>query len=210
MIQEMQLQDSVAAGDIDNEADGDVWTTLVDATAGGFNANPPHAYVYARFTDEGLTKVELTDEDALESMDWDIALRRYVIRLNGGASGPSCVTAARTPPNTDFATATPPADEQLYRLDSHYTEGCDFVGDGSGLETSPATALSSYYSYNGCVQMTGNVYVVRLADGRYVKLTVTGYYYPADRQAFCDETSQPPMPSGSGQIGLRWAFVAAP
>ncbi len=209
MIQELQLQDVVAPGLIENTAEGDGWVSAIDATAGGFEPPMPQGYVYGRFTDTGLERVALDDEAALESGDWDIAFRRYVIRVNGGASGPSCVSVARTPPGTDFGAALAPAEDALYRVDSQYGPDCDFVGDGSGLPTSPATALSSYYAYSGCVEMTGNVYVLRLADGRDVKLTVTGYYAPADRQQFCEDNGQAPMPSGSGNIGLRWAFLDA-
>ncbi len=92
MIPEMALQPGVAPGQISNDASDrqqGLWLSEIDATAGGAFSNPPHAYVYGRFTDNGMEKVDLGDEAALESMDWDIAFRRHIIRLNGGASGPS-------------------------------------------------------------------------------------------------------------------------
>ena len=57
--------------------------------------------------------------------------------------------------------------------------------------------------------MTKNLFVVHLRDGRYVKLTVLGYY-DLPQQAVCDATGKAPTPSGSGNIRIRWAFVAAP
>jgi hypothetical protein len=192
-------------GEIENTPEGAGFATLVDATAGG--ATPSEAYVYARFTDDGLVRVDLDDESAFESMDWDIAFQRFVIRLNSGVSGPSCVSGARTAIDTDYDTLQTVPDDLEYRTEEYFTESCEFIPDGSGRE-SPGTALQSFWRYPGCVAMTGNVYVVRLANGRRLKLTVTSYYDP-DVQAQCDADLgiDLTMPTGSGNIRLRWAFL---
>jgi hypothetical protein len=98
---ELMLFDEPAAGKIREEGSGDQFVTFIDATGGGMNAS--QSYVYARFTTKGLAKVDITDDDAFESTDWDIALRRYVIRLNSGVSGPGDVRGGRTAPMTQFA-----------------------------------------------------------------------------------------------------------
>lgn len=56
--------------------------------------------------------------------------------------------------------------------------------------------------------MTGNVFILRLASGRRLKLMVTSYYSP-EVQAMCDATGTVPTgaASGSGQLRLRWAFL---
>jgi hypothetical protein len=90
--------------------------SLVDARAGGSMAT--QSFVYARFTDAGLEKLDLSDEAAFRSTDWDIAVRRYVVRLNSGVSGPSCVTAARTAPGTNFATLTAAPAAAEYRTEA--------------------------------------------------------------------------------------------
>src|SRR5262245_25834784 len=72
------------------------FTTRVDARAGGLM--PTRSFVYLSFSETGMVKRDLGDEAALASTDWDLALRRYVIRLNSGVSGSSCVEAARTAP----------------------------------------------------------------------------------------------------------------
>lgn len=177
--------------------------TLVDARGGGMM--PTQSFVYARFTDAGLEKVEISDEDALLSTGWDIAFRRFIIRLNSGVSGPSCVQAARTAPGTTFDGLTSVPSGLTFRTEQYFTPSCDLVPDGSGLG-SPATALSSFWTYPGCVQMTGNVYVVRLASGRHVALQVTGYY-PPENQERCQTTNMVPMPSGGGQVRIRWRFL---
>ncbi|WP_437776786.1 HmuY family protein [Sorangium sp. So ce1097] len=207
VFQQMNLQDTVAPGEIRSEPDGAGFRSFIDATAGGAFASEPDAYVYARFTEGGLEKVEISDEEALGSMDWDIAFRRYVVRINSGHSGPSCVTAARLPGTPDYdALAEVPADPRL-RRDEYFTEdSCDLIPDGSGLEA-PATALSSYWTYPGCVKMSGLVYVLALADGRKLKLTVT-HFYNDEAQAQCQETGMVPMAdNGSANLQVRWAFL---
>lgn len=205
-ILELNLQDTIAPGAITNTSTADGFSTVVDATAGGFNASPPHAYVYARFTDTGLTKVELDDEASLASLDWDIAFRRYVIRINSGDSGPSCVRAAPLPGAT-YETVTSVNAAAAYRVDDWLTDSCEFVSDGTGLPGAPAAALSGFWSYPGCVRMTNTVYQLELRDGRRVKLTVDAYYLP-NVQAECQASgSTSSTPTGSGTLRMRWAFL---
>ena len=54
--------------------------------------------------------------------------------------------------------------------------------------------------------MTGNVYVVQLADGRHVKLQVASYYSPA-AQTQCDTQGTLPGVTGSGNVRIRWAYL---
>jgi hypothetical protein len=207
VIQQLDLQPIPAPGLITSQADGAGWMSQVDATAGGFGADPPHAYVYGRFTDSGLEKVEISDEQALESMDWDIAFRRFIVRVNSGNSGPSCVVATPIPgsPAYDDVTAMP-ENLPMYRKDEYFTAGCTMIDDGSGLG-SPATALSTYWEYPGCVSMTDNVFIVQTQSGQRLKLTVTDYYTP-EVQEQCDTTGSVPMSgSGAGSFRIRWAFL---
>lgn len=182
-----------------------VFQTLIDATGGGLRA--AQSFVYARFTPGGLEKVSVGDEDAFRSLAWHIAFRRYVIRLNGGVSGPGSVTGARTRPDTQFETlsAAPAPEEVPYRTEEYFTETCEYVTDGSGIG-SPATALASFWKYQQCVQMTGNVFVLALPENRHVKLQVLSYYAP-DPQRTCDETGKVPSASGAGSVRIRWAFL---
>lgn len=206
VFQQMNLQATVAPGEIRNEQDGAGVRSIVDATAGGAFASEPDAYVYARFTDAGLEKVEISDEESLQSMAWDIAFRRYIVRINSGHSGPSCVTAARLPGAPDYDGLTEVPGEPRLRSDEYFTESCELISDGSGLD-SPATALSGYWTYPGCVKMSGFVYVLRLADGRRLKLTVTSFYNE-QTQAQCQETGMVPMEdTGAANLQLRWAFL---
>jgi hypothetical protein len=204
-ISQLDFFDTVSTAAIteEGETEGE-FLTLIDATGGGMT--PTQSYVYARFTDTGLERVEISDEDSLVSSEWDIAFRRFIIRLNSGVGGPSCVAAGRTAPGTTFESLTEAPESLTYRTEQYFTEPtCDLVPDGSGLG-SPATALSSFWTYPGCVQMTGNVYVVRPASGRHVKLEVVSYYPPAN-QEICQTSSSVPIPSGGGALRVRWAFL---
>lgn len=206
-IDDLGLFDSPSGGRIAEEGLGGDFLSHVDARAGG--SQPNSAYVYARFTDVGLEKVEITDYEAFDSTAWDVAFRRFVIRVNSGVAGPSCVAAARTAPSVDYDTLTSAPDGLQYREEQYYSvDTCDLVTDGTPIGA-PATALASFWRFDMCVQMTGNVYVIALADGRYVKFQVVGYYAP-DRQIECDETGSVGQPSGSGNVRVRWAWIDPP
>ena len=207
VILTMNLKPDPAPGLITSEADGAGWLSFVDATAGGAFSDDPESFTYGRFTDAGLEKVNISDEQALAALDWAIAFRRYVVRINSGHSGSSCVEAARVPGTAGYDALTEVPDGLMYRADLYFTESCDLIPDGSGLENSPATALSSYWTYPGCVQMTGNVFVVRTAEGRRLKLVVTHYYNP-EAQEQCDTQGSVPMSGAdAANFRVRWAFL---
>lgn len=208
IILQMDLQEDIAPGKVENAPEGAGFISTIDARAGGFGAADPDSYVHARFTDKGLEKVDISDQDSLDSMDWDISFRRFVIRINSVDSGPSCVTAARVPGSVAFDDIKTLPDNLTFKADSYFTESCELIPDGSGLG-SPATVLSSYWIYPGCVKMTGHIYVVKLRDGRHVKLTVLSYYSEAT-QAECDACMMDSCmitPTGSAIFRVRWEFL---
>ncbi len=207
VILQMNLQADITKGLITNQADGSGWISMIDATAGGAFVSDPESYTYAKFTDAGLQKVEISDETSIDSMDWDIAFRRYVARINSGNSGPSCVKAARIPGDVTFDSVASEPSGLSFHTDDYFTDSCELIPDGSGLMSSPATALSSYWTYPGCVKMTDHVFVIALADGRSVKFTVTDYYAPAVQEQ-CDTTEMIPMQNtGSANFRVRWAYL---
>ena len=205
-IQQLDLKMTIAAGAINTAADGTGFKSTVNATGGGFP--PTDSYVYARFTPTGLEKLQLTDLNALDSMDWDVAFRRYVIRINSGDSGPSCVAAQVLPMGTAYDAVTSVPAGYLPEGDDFLTRApaCAFVDDGSGLGSSPRTYTSTFYQYTGCVSMTGRVYVLQTRAGRHVKLTVTTYYATESAQATCESTSSSGGAPG-GTVRLRWQFL---
>lgn len=201
----MTPEDSTPGDIVNEQRDGYIHST-VDATAGGFNGT--QGFVYGRFTDDGLAKVELTDDASFDSMEWDISFRRYVMRLNSGTGGPSCVTGARTAPGTDFTELDSVPAGVTFNSEEFMTAGtCQIIADGSGLPSSPTTVLQNYWNYQGCLKMTGNVYVLELASGRHVKLTVTHYYNEAAQEECNEDGTTTTTPTGSGTLQLDWAFI---
>jgi len=139
-------------------------------------------------------------------MDWDIAFRRYVVRINSGNSGPSCVSAARVVGAAyDEVTSLP--DGLTFRTDTYFTESCEIIPDGTGLPGSPATALSAFWTYPGCVQMTDQAFVIQTAEGRHLKLVV-GQYYDDTNHASCQESDSVAQgDTGAANYQVRWAFL---
>lgn len=197
----------VAANEkITNAPDGAGWKSNVDATAGGAFVPKPDSYTYGKFTDMGLTKVAISDYDSLDSKDWDIAFRRYVIRINSGSSGPSCVEAAVVSGQKyEDVAMVPPG--LMYTPDNYFTSDCMLISDNSGLPSNPNTALKPFWTYTNCVKMTGAVFVLQLADGRHIKLIVDDYYSPAVQDQ-CDTTDMIPADNtGSAHYIIRWAYL---
>ena len=200
-IQDQALFKKASTRKIENTQEGAGWASRVDSSAGGMT--PRESFVYAKFTDMGLVRVDVGDEAAFDSTEWDLAFRRFIIRLNSGVSGPSCVAGAAAAGAYDDLKTVPANLDPLE--EDYYTDSCDLLPDGSGLPGIPATRLGGFWKYEGCVQMTGQLYVIRLADGRHLKFAVTSYYAPAD-QMTCDQTG---MPGGatSGDVHLRWSLI---
>lgn len=205
-IDQLDLKVASSPDAVSTVADGDGWLSTIDTRAGGLTI--PNSFVYARFGDDGLQKVGLGDQDALDSADWDIAFRRFVIRLNGGDSGPSCVAAARVNPGTTYDSVTSVPAGLTYETDDFLsaTPACTFIDDGSGLTTSPNVVLAPFYAYESCVAMTGQVFIVRTSDQRHVKLVVTTYYATVEGQASCDRNGDSNGAAG-GTVRIRWKFL---
>lgn len=207
LVSALNLQaGEVSPQDFTNDVGEESISVDVDATAGGLVADPRQSYLYARFTDSGLEKVAINDDEALDSAEWDIAFHRYIIRLNGGSSGPSCVKAVATGESFDAVTAAPTSG---YQPDDQFTESCEFRADAEAEdpenEQDYGVVLAPYYDYVGCLQMTGEVFVVELASGQHVKLEVT-HFYEDEAQQECNELGSN-IPIGSANIQLRYAFL---
>jgi hypothetical protein len=203
LILDLSLHDDkVSEGEVQNTADGDDWVSTVDATAGGFNMATENPFIYLRFDDDGLSRVDIDDETALESMEWHIAARRYIIRLNGGTSGPSCVGAAPQFGST-YADVTEVPAGTTFDMDASYDGDCNMIDDGSGLDGSPDTALTPWWNYGSCVATTGVPFLVELNDERVIKLEIEAYYQSG--QDDCNGSGTPG--NTSAMYTWRWAFV---
>jgi hypothetical protein len=206
VIVDLNMNLNVAApGEISSVDVGDgVFEVDVDARAGG--SNGPDGWVYGAFGDDGMLKVNITDLDSLGSLDWDIGFRRFIIRLNSGYGGPSCVTAARTAADTFFSAVDAVPEGLRFNAEEFMSdpESCTVIADGSGLGT-PSVVLQNWWEYPGCVATTGNVYILALKDGRHVKLEITQYYEGPDAQDQCNFNFT--AAGEPARIRLRYAFL---
>lgn len=202
LILDLSLHDTVSEGAVSTAVDGGDFITMIDATAGGYQNASNNPWVYIKFTNQGAEKVDISDEDALESADWDMSLKRFLVRLNGGDSGPSCVGAAVFLEES-YTSLTAVPDGLSYVLDDYYTSDCSFINDSSGLPDSPQTAMSPWWEYPGCVATTGYPFIIQLADGNLIKLVIESYY--AENQDNCNVNGA--MGSGSANFTLRWTFI---
>ncbi|MFT4977205.1 MAG: hypothetical protein ACI8S6_003110 [Myxococcota bacterium] len=194
--------DKVSEGEVATTTDGDDFVTTIDASAGGYNAAADNPWVYIRFTEDGAERVDIDDETALESMDWDLSMRRFILRLNGGSSGPSCVGAASFLESTyDELTEVP--EGISYVLDAYYTSDCTIINDSSGLPDNPQVALSPWWSYSSCLVTTGVPQLIQLADGHVLKMVVESYY--GSGQEDCNATGA--SGDDSAFYTLRWTWM---
>lgn len=204
LISDLALHDDLVAtgAAVTTTVDGDDFKTEIDATAGGFGQEANNPWVYVRFTESGAERVDIDDETALESMEWHLAARRFVLRLNGGVSGPSCVGAVAFP-DTTYGELSEIPDGLRWVYDDYYTPGCDLINDSSGLEGSPQVALGPWWEYPGCIATTRTPFLVQLDDGHILKLKVDRYY--DEGQSDCNNSSSPG--SGSANLDLTWSFL---
>jgi hypothetical protein len=203
MILDLSLHDDkVSDGAVATTQEGEDFVTTVDASAGGYNQSTKNPWVYVKFTESGAVRVDIDDETALESMDWDMSLRRFIIRLNGGSSGPSCVGAASLL-NQNYTDITSIPDGVPYALDDFYTDDCTLINDSSGLPGSPQVAMAPWWEYPGCVATTLTPFLIQLADGHVLKLVVEAYY--GEDQAECNE--QGSTTAEGGYYTIRWRYL---
>ncbi|MDO4229967.1 MAG: HmuY family protein [Capnocytophaga sp.] len=122
-------------------------------------------------------------------LSWDIAFNRYFVITNGGVSGAGKAAVA-TPTGTDFTAVT-----QAFTDASKYTKDAEtevtvrgatvklnispILSGGFGTQTgiiniSPTNI--ALYGGTNVYNTTGNVYVMKTADGTYAKIQVTDIY----------------------------------
>lgn len=204
IILDLSLHDDlVSEGEVENEQDGDDWVTVADASAGGMYEADQNPWLYLRFTEDGLQRVDIDDETALEEMTWHLAARRYIVRLNSGTSGPSCVGGAEV--NRDYADVElADAEAAVFGIERFYDEDCTIVEDDSNLPGSIETVLGAWWEYGNCVETTDQAFVVQLDDGQFVKLLIE-QYYKGDGQDECNDEGT--TNNESGIYTFRWRFL---
>ncbi|MCB9780735.1 MAG: HmuY family protein [Alphaproteobacteria bacterium] len=208
LISDLSFQDDeVSEGAVTTSTEGSDFVSIVDATAGGYTAASQNPWVYVRFTADGLEKVEIDDEDSLDDLTWDLGMRRYLVRVNGGDSGPGCVQAAtlREKAYADVGSSDAESLESGGYLgqDDFYTDSCEFINDSSGLEGSPNLVLGQWWSYPGCVATSGYPHIVQTNSGAFVKLVIEEFY--EDGQDGCNSSGV--GGDNGGMLKIRWQML---
>lgn len=167
----------------------------LDARAGGTAAASSNSFRYVSFANGG--PLELSDVDALESGDWDIAFRRTSVRVNSGQSGPGEVELARIQETSFEEVVSVPtnvvwADDNVEWLlvDSvdpdtdEVVQTCVLDRDPFGLpygavnkvnfDTEPSGSWYAYGGPGGVSPVENVVYLLRKGDAVW-KLSLDGY-----------------------------------
>ncbi len=183
---------TVSGGEVTSTQGGAI-TTIVDASAGGFGGSASEPFVYLDLQGGQATKVSIDDEESYRAASWDLGLKRYVIRANGGDSGPGGVEVAvvEAASINDVNSAPPSA---AFATDDFVDEACRLRADDLGA---PVTTFSEWYNLSGMGVLSplNKVYVVRLRDDSLIKLEIDSYY--------ADATN----PGKSGLFRLVWSAL---
>jgi hypothetical protein len=171
--QELALVDEVTSRSVTVlEASGDEQVLYVDATAGGPDGTEPWVYISLA----SGQAVALSDIDALGSTEWDLALRRFVLRTNSGDSGPGQGGALRVNlgwSSVDAETLgnrTPPS--ELW-----FDAECNLTVDSStGDVITTFSGWSEYDLMTHLLTPADAVYLTLGGDGALYKVAILDYY----------------------------------
>lgn len=139
---EVGVNTGVNEGEVSVEVDGDAHIATIDAASGGPAQTATTSFVYLDF-DNG-EKLELSDVEAFEDADWDIAFNRTMIRLNSADSGPGVWMAARVDAGWDDA-EMPGQTDGAWGTDSFVAENCELETEGRDTIT---TAFGVWFEYD--------------------------------------------------------------
>lgn len=169
-----------------------VYSTVVDAS-------DISAFVYFAFSKPGQVK----PADPAASTEWDLGLRRFSIKVNGGVSGSQAMLVAAIT-DQDFAAVTK-APSSGYATDEAregMSSNPDFIGGDEAafvfFAPNPASE-NGWYLYDEPTHSLSPapiVYVLRAADGTsFYKLQITKYYNQAGE---------------AGHVEFIWSAVEGP
>ena len=147
----------------------------VDATAGGISGGDKNPWVYISLATGAA--VGLTDIEAITSSDWDLGFKRFVVRTNGGDSGPGAGGAFRVALPWDKVTAAT-LGQQTLPSESWFNAECMLVNvdpDTNDLITT-FTGWSVYDEASHVLTAGDFVYITAGADGSLYKVAILDYY----------------------------------
>jgi heme-binding HmuY-like protein len=161
------------------KTEGDVTTLYVDASAGGTPTEiGKNARVYVKLPS---TRVDVTDVAALESGDWDLALKRTLLFTNSGDTGKGKGGGARV--DKAFAAVTA-ADANEVKPEQLFDDNCEVKLDGFQID--PATTFADWYDYDlegghKVMPKKDVTFIVQSADGtKKYKVAILSFYAKPD------------------------------
>lgn len=185
-------QKKVTTGKVTTTA-GTVNITMADATAGGMSSAHLNPFVYISFKDG--SRVDVDDFAAKTSTAWDLALRRTVIRLNGGDSGAGKGAVAIVA-GKKLADVTSLPAASSFNTDDFLDASCTIKRNAiNNIWTAFTGTTGMWYDYGSgthLVEPKAVVYVLRRAGGEYVKLTIDSFYNSSNT---------------SGHFKLSWSAI---
>lgn len=162
----------VSTGEVDVTTVNDVTSGTLDATAGGTASSADRPYLYVDLRDG--VRVDVDDLAARSSTEWDIALKRSSLRVNGGDSGPGNRRLAVVPAASLAEVTTAPTDG--YTTDDFATDDCMLVTIPGG---EPMSAFGEWYEYNLETHQLApkpEVYVIERNNGSRTAFRIVSYY----------------------------------
>ncbi|MFO0662629.1 MAG: HmuY family protein [Polyangiaceae bacterium] len=152
-------------------------TLFVDASVGGPQGVSTLPRVYLDLS-KG-TRVDIDDNAAETSTDWDLSLKRPVIFTNGGEGGSGSGKAGYVDKDFDAVTAADEASAKMGAED-FLDNDCNPVLDRIG---NPATTFADWYDYNEQTHVLTpfkHVYLVRGGTGKLYKVQIMSFYTNPD------------------------------
>lgn len=203
-VLEPNLEDATAQGssdtlcqkdaDFNNQEEGSITKTCIKAK----NASD---WVYYKLSSKSAVAIP----SPTTSTDWDLAFKRYRIKLNGGVSGPGRASLLTVSGVSSFDSANQ-ANSGTYLNDQNFsisytsTSAC-YTNDGINyafLNDFTGSANNCWFTYSlstHTLSPKDQYYFFTDAGGSYYKLKITNYYSESGT---------------SGYISFHWAKVLNP
>lgn len=166
---------ATAAVTVLDQADDEL-VLYVDATAGGINGADTHPWLYLSL--KTGAKVAVSDLDALHSLDWDIAFKRFIIRTNSGDSGPGAGGAIRVSLPFEQVDRSTLGDTEVPG-EQWFDSDCMLTLDPNGELVTTYSGWSEYNAATHVLNAANATFITSGADGGLYKVAIVDYYSTA-------------------------------
>jgi hypothetical protein len=158
------------------EDESGVATLFVDATAGGIQNQTANPWIYLDL--RAGARVDVSDVSADASTDWDLAIKRPILRSNSGDGG-LMGQGGTTRIAKDFDTVTWADAAVKFESESWFDADCNLLTDQTGAI---ATTFDGWYDYVEMKVVPGSgTWLIRSGDGTHIfKLEILDYYANPD------------------------------